>query len=275
MNSLSISNSEKKRCAIYVRVSTTEQVIGGYGLDMQLRNCKAMAIVKGWEVVEIYEDKGISGTKRPKERPGLKQLILDAQDEKFEGLIFYKLDRIGRNSAIVVTVITYLSRWGISIVSCQENIDTSTPTGVFVLKLFSNLSELERENMNIKLKDGAEKRREQDGEVGGILPYGYRKINNKVSLNPEQAEIIRYIFSERAKGYKLLDIAEDLNEKGVLSPKGSYWYKSTVSSIISKKDIYLGGSRNRSDFQPLLPPEQEIRVKLYYTTPISQRKQKI
>ena len=248
MQSLSVSNSEKKRCAIYTRVSTIEQVKDGFGLDFQARNCRAMSVVKGWDIVEIYEDKGISGTKRPKDRPGLKRLIQDAQDGKFDALIFYRLDRIGRNSSIVVTIITYLSRWGISIVSCQENIDTSTPAGIFVLKLFSNLAELEKENINTKLKEGAERRREKDGEVGGILPYGYRRINNKIALNPEQVEIIRYIFGERLKGVKLLDIANNLNDKNVVSPKGSLWYKSTVSSIISKKEIYLGGSRNRSDF---------------------------
>ena len=130
--------------AIYLRVSTQKQVDTGYGLDLQLNSCRMMAQMKNWNVVKVYRDEGISGTLGPSSRPGLKQMLLDSVTGLFEVLIFYNLDRLGRDLGVINKIITDLTNNKIGIVSCKESIDSSTPQGLFVIQLFGGLAQMNR-----------------------------------------------------------------------------------------------------------------------------------
>ena len=238
--------NEISKCAIYIRVSTTIQVKEGYGLDMQKRNCEALALVKGWEVVKVYADEGISGTTIPSQRPGLKQLIIDARNKMFQAVIFYSLDRIGRTLRIALDTIEYLEIMKIKCISHKENIDTSDDAGIFVLAMFSAIAELERKTIISRLCEGKKDRALIDGEIGGVLPYGYWRVNKKVEINDKQAEVIRYVYYKKSQNYTLKKIAQMLDKKDIKPSKGEKWNPSSIRKILMKKDIYLGGYRNGS-----------------------------
>lgn len=236
------------KAAIYIRVSTVKQVNEGFGLDSQKHRCSMMAEMKGWPIVKIYSDEGISGTLGSESRPGLRKVLEDAKDKVFDVLIFYSLDRLGRTTAIVLKTIEQLTEMGIKIVSCKESIDTSSPTGVFVLTIFAALAQLERDTIVNRMVEGKRERIKLDGECGGTLPYGYIRVDNKVAIHPGRGKIVNDIFyGKYIQKYSIRKICTILNHNKVAPPKSDKWHPSTISNILNYKDKYDGGSRNGSD----------------------------
>lgn len=235
------------KAAIYIRVSTIKQVNEGFGLDSQKHKCSMMAEMKGWPIVKIYSDEGISGTLGSDQRPGLQSVLNDAKNGMFEVLIFYSLDRLGRTTSIVLKTIEQLTVMNIKIVSCKESIDTSSPTGVFVLTIFAALAQLERDTIVSRMVEGKKERIKVDGECGGTLPYGYVRVDNKVKIHKNQGVIVNQIFeSYYSKKMSYQKIVDALNQMGIEPPKGNKWNKSTVANLISYRLKYQGGSRNGS-----------------------------
>jgi site-specific DNA recombinase len=109
-----------------LRVSTDDQAGHGYGIEVQLTQCKAMATVKGGDIFGIYDDAGISGTKGESKRTELARMMKDIRSGKLDMVIFAALDWLGRNTRIILDLVEK------EIVRCKESLDTSTPTGKFV-----------------------------------------------------------------------------------------------------------------------------------------------
>ena len=166
-----------KSTAIYTRVSTTEQAESGNGLDVQLQRCEAQILAKGWSVFGVYSDDGISGTKAAADRAGLRELLDNACAGLFDAVVFLSLDRIGRNTRIVLDTIEKLTECNVEVVSVKESIDTSTPSGKFVLTIFAALAQLERDNIVERTTDGRNSRGKRDGEKGGKVPVGYKECS--------------------------------------------------------------------------------------------------
>jgi site-specific DNA recombinase len=235
------------KAAIYTRVSTIKQVNEGFGLDFQKHRCVMMAELKGWPVIKEYSDEGISGTLDSEKRDGLRGMLEGAKNKEFDVLIFYSLDRLGRSTSIVLKTIEELTNMNIKIVSCKESIDTSSPTGVFVLTIFAALAQLERDTIVNRMVEGKKERIKVDGECGGGLPYGYYRVDGKVSINNEESKIVNNIFEGYyTKKMSMRKIAEILNKENIKPPKGSEWYQSAISSIIKNREKYQGCIRNGS-----------------------------
>src|SRR6478736_5015072 len=100
------------RAAIYARVSTTEQTA-----DNQLIELRRYVEARGWTATE-YVDEGVSGAKD--KRPSLDQLIADAKRRRFDVLVVWRLDRLGRNLRHLVTLLDEFSALGVAFVSLSE-----------------------------------------------------------------------------------------------------------------------------------------------------------
>lgn len=243
-----ITKDSSKLCAIYLRVSTQDQVDDGYGLDYQLAKCEMVANLKEWDVYKVYSDKGISGTKDVKDRNGLKQIIRDAKAKRFDALIFYSLDRLGRNTRIVLNLVQQLADLGVTIYSHKETLDTSTSTGIFVLTMFAALAQLERDNIVERTTNGLHQRGLTDGEMGGGIPYGYYRGETGIRVNAKTLSTVLTIFQLRDFGDSLREIADFLNRRGIPTPKnGKQWYKGSVRVILNNREKYEGGKRGMSE----------------------------
>ncbi len=256
------------RAGIYLRVSTLDQK-EGHGIELQKTRCEAMAVVKGWTITKVYMDEGISGTIKETDRPGFSQLIYDATHKLIDAVIVYALDRLGRKTQIVLRTIENLAEMGIKLVSCRENLDTSSAAGTFMVTIFAALSQLDRDTIVERMKAGTEERRKIDGDIGGHMPMGYKRARATVLIVEEKAEVVRHIFHRRYIDFRFMyEIADELNEKDVPRPtkRGKVWKAAVVQRILDNEGKYLGGYRNRSKFRwprilPLNFEEQERDAK--------------
>jgi site-specific DNA recombinase len=237
------------RAAIYLRVSTEDQAIEGYGLEVQRERCPAQAIAKGWTIAGEYSDEGLSGTKDISGRPALAALMTQAEAGHIDAIIVLALDRLGRKTKIVLDIAERYREMGIALVSCKESLDTSTPQGQFVLTMFAALAQLERDTIVERTTAGRNQRGKRDGEKGGRVPLGYiRTAEGAIFVDEHSAAIVRRIFALRDTGPTMLAIAEALS--GVTTSRGGKrWYASSVREVLLNEDNYRGGKRGDSDLR--------------------------
>ena len=138
MATLQHSTPQIARVALYARVST----LNGQNPEMQLAELREYAQRRGWEVYSEYCDLGISGAKDS--RPQLNRMIADAHARKFDAVVVWKLDRLGRSLKHLVTVIDDLEHYAVAFVSLRDNIDMSTPSGRLMLHLLAAMAQFER-----------------------------------------------------------------------------------------------------------------------------------
>jgi DNA invertase Pin-like site-specific DNA recombinase len=146
------------RVAIYARVSTLDQEP-----ENQLAELRRYVADRGWSAVE-YVDRGISGAKDT--RPALDRLVTDAKRRRFDVLLCWRLDRLGRNLKHLVTLIEELQALGVAFVSLNEGIDATTPAGKLQLHILAALAEFERERIRERVKAGLARVRAAGGRLG-------------------------------------------------------------------------------------------------------------
>lgn len=235
------------RAAIYTRVSTDDQAEQGYGLDVQRARCSAQIVAKGWTLAGEYTDDGISGTKDETQRPGLAALLKASQDGQIDAAVVLALDRLGRNTMLVLTLVDRLTKAGVALVSCKESLDTSTPQGAFVLTMFAALAQLERDMIVERTTAGRDERGRRDGEKGGRVPMGYVRLPDAaVGIDQQAAERVIFIFNLRRQGLTMQAIAERLNAMGCMTPRGYQWHASSVKAVLDNEADYRGGKRGES-----------------------------
>ena len=127
------------KAAIYARVSTFDQEP-----ENQLQELRRYCEARGCTTVE-YVDRGVSGSKD--RRPALDQLLTDAKRRKFDVLVCWRLDRLGRNLKHLVTLIEELQSVGVGLVTLGEGIDTTTPAGRLQLHVLSAISQFEHDRI--------------------------------------------------------------------------------------------------------------------------------
>ena len=150
-----------KRAAIYVRVSTDSQTI-----ENQLRELRQVAERRGWEVVEVYNDAGISGAKGRENRPGLDLLLKDASRRKFDVVMAWAIDRLGRSLIDLLGTIQHLEAVGVDLYLDQQAIDTTTPMGRLVFQVTGAFAEFERSMIRQRVKAGLKRAVAQGTRLG-------------------------------------------------------------------------------------------------------------
>lgn len=239
------TTTETVKPAYYLRVSTTEQALDGYGLASQRAKCDAMATIKGWNGAIEYADEGISGTKDETERPGLSALLDAVASGAVNAVIVSSLDRLGRAAGLVLRIVEMVETGGAALVSCKESLDTSTPSGRFALTIFAAIAQLDRENIVERTTAGRNERGKIDGEKGGRLPLGYVRAET-VAIDHDAAATVKRIFALRAGKATLTAIANELNATATSTRHGQQWYASTVREVLRNEDKYRGATRGES-----------------------------
>src|SRR6202049_1200437 len=134
------------RAAIYARVSTVDQEP-----ENQLQELRRYIDARGWSGVE-YVDRGVSGAKD--RRPALDQLLADARRRRFDVLVCWRLDRLGRNLRHLITMLEELQALGVAFVSLAEGIDATTPAGRLQMQILGAIAEFERGRIQERVRAG-------------------------------------------------------------------------------------------------------------------------
>jgi site-specific DNA recombinase len=251
------SKSEIERVALYLRVSSEEQR-ERQTIQTQREFLSEYARVMGLEVVDNYLDDGVLGTIPLEERSEGKRLLEDARAGKFDTVLVYKLDRLGRTLLVIVEAHDKLAEFGVGLRSPHEAIDTSTPHGRFAFQTLASVAELERENIRTRTRDGLH-RAFRAGKYMGVVPYGYvANKNARLEVVREEAEVVREIFGRITGGASLYAVAKELNERHIPPPGRRYgsgkrrwqnrWAPTTVRNIVHQRaysgvhEVTLGGS---------------------------------
>jgi len=151
--------SEKQiRVALYARVSTADQTT-----ENQLIELRRYAEARGWTSTEYLED-GVSGAKE--RRPALDRLMGDARRRRFDVLLVWRLDRLGRSLKHLIVTLDELAALGIAFVSMNEGIDCMTPAGKLQLHLLAAIAEFERERIRERVMAGLQRARRQGQRLG-------------------------------------------------------------------------------------------------------------
>jgi site-specific DNA recombinase len=224
--------------AIYCRVSTSEQAQHGYSLEAQERDCRAFVQRQGWNVAELYLDDSSGRTDR---RPALQRLLADADRLKIDKVVFYDLDRFMRNLKLQLDLHAELTARGITLVSINDNIDTSTPEGRLQFQIKGAISEWFSNQLARKVKRGLAEKLAQ-GHHNGPVPLGYRRDGRSLVESPDAATV-RLVFELYATGnHSDTTIAEEMNERGLTTEhKGMrhLFQRDTVGNILSNP-VYIG-----------------------------------
>jgi site-specific DNA recombinase len=229
------------RAIIYTRVSTEEQASEGHSLEAQARICRAFADQRGWSVVALYEDAGISG--KNDRRKGFQAVLADVRQGRADIVVTHKLDRFSRSIIDILVYMRELSKLGVSYASATEQFDFTTPMGKVVLTILAAFAEWYLDNLSAETKKG-KKERAQKGLWNGNPPFGYR-VNpdtKRLEIEPHEAEGVRMAFREYAAGHRTdIQIARLLNaaDYRTFARKPMPFSKDTVREML-KNVFYLG-----------------------------------
>src|SRR3954470_16347992 len=163
-----------KRAALYLRVSTDQQTT-----ENQRRRLMQLAELRGWTVVKEYEDAGISGAKGRDKRPAFDALMQDAKRRRFDLVMVWSVDRLGRATATVATAMTELDELGVGFYADKEGMDSTTAHGRAMLQMAAVFGELERAMIRQRVQAGMD-RVKTTGKTKSGKPVGRPAITAAV-----------------------------------------------------------------------------------------------
>ena len=237
----------KKKCYIYIRVSTAMQV-DGYSLEAQKERLMKFAEFQEMEVVREYCDAGKSG-KSITGRPEFQRMLQDVSEER-DGVAFilvFKLSRFGRNAADVLNSLQFIQDYGVNLICVEDGIDSSKDSGKLTITVLSAVAEIERENILVQTMEGRKQKAREGKWNGGQAPFGYDldSRNSTLVVNEEEAEIVRIIYDKFVHTDMGADaICNYLNQRGYTKKKVrghelNYFARGLIMKILDNP-VYTG-----------------------------------
>ncbi len=234
------------RAVIYARYSSENQREAS--IDDQLRVCKARITAEGWDLVQVFQDRAISGATAL--RPGYQALLAAARDGGFDIALAEALDRLSRDQEDVAALFKRLRFAGIRIVTLAEGEVTELHVG-----LKGTMNALFLRDLAAKTHRGL-RGRVALGRSGGGNAYGYRvvrrltedgeRVAGERAIDDLEAATVRHIFRDYAAGLSPRQIALNLNVQGIAGPRGGSWSASTINGNrtrgtgILNNELYIG-----------------------------------
>ena len=150
-----------KRAALYLRVSTDRQTV-----ENQRQALEQVARHRGWEIIATYSDKGISGSKGRKDRPEFDRMLSEAARGRFDVVMAFALDRIGRSLADLLHSIRHLEECNVDLFIDRQMLDTTTPQGKLLFAVTGAFAEFERDMIVHRVNAGLARARARGTKLG-------------------------------------------------------------------------------------------------------------
>lgn len=224
---------KKIKVAAYCRVSSDsdKQLMSfvtqrDYYEELILKN-------NNWELVDVYADEGITGTKRDK-RDEFNRMIDECEDGKIDLIITKSFSRFARNTLECIEVIRKLKLMNIGIIFEKENINTLSAESEMVLTLLSSIAQEESISISKNQRWSYKKRFTEGRWKPSNITYGYTKDQSgEIIKNIQERELMNVIFTRFLMGWGTRRIARELDKLGYKPKKGERWSESTINDIVS------------------------------------------
>ena len=226
---------DKKKCGLYMRVSTEDQAREGFSLPEQKERLEAFCKFKGYEVIDYYQDAGISA-KTGNHRPEFERLKEDIKSKKINTIIALKLDRITRSIYDWENLITFLDENDAYLDCANDEVNTTTANGKMISRLLMSVSQNEIERTSERTKIGMAGAIKQ-GHIPHKAPLGYKREEKKLVIDYSTKDVVVRIFNLYYEGYSYQKISNLFNSEKVLGREN--WRDATILSIL-ENEIYKG-----------------------------------
>lgn len=217
----------------------TEQT--DYSPAAQLADIKEYATHNGYHIPEefIFMDEGISG-KRADKRPAFQAMIRQARKKSnhIQYIIVHKFDRFARNKEDSVLYKALLKKDGVKVISVKEPIPQDDKFAV----IYESMLEAMAEYYSLNLAEEVNKtmiKKAQAGEWQATAPFGYKNENKSLTIVPEEAKMIRYIFEQYIAGTSMFALSRQMNQMGYRTHRGNVFEHRTIQYILNNP-VYKG-----------------------------------
>ena len=226
---------EKKKCGLYMRVSTEDQAREGFSLPEQKERLESFCKFKGYEIIDYYQDAGISA-KTGNHRPEFERLKDDIKAKRINTIVALKLDRITRSIYDWENLMTFLDENDAYLDCVNDEINTTSANGKMISRLLMSVSQNEIERTSERTKVGLAGAI-KCGHIPHIAPLGYKHEDKKLVIDYATKDVIVRIFDLYYNGYSYQKISNLFNEEKVLGKDN--WRDSTIQTIL-ENEIYKG-----------------------------------
>ena len=260
--------TQKLRCAIYTRKSSEEGLEMEFNsLDAQRDACSAYIASQrseGWlELAGHYDDGGISGGTL--ERPALKRLLADIEEDRVDVVVVYKIDRLSRALMDFAKLVEVFDRNDVTFVSVTQSFNTTTSMGRLTLNILLSFAQFEREVIGERIRDKVAASRKRGIWMGGNVPLGYEVKDRKLIIKESEAAIVRMIFERFVAVGSATALARALVTEGVRTRRGRLVDKGFLYKLLANR-VYIGdavhkGTAYPGEHKPIVSRELFDRVR--------------
>ena len=249
--------------AVYLRVSTEDQAKEGFSINAQKEKLTKYAEINDWDIYDFYIDDGISG-KNIKDRSEVNRLLEDVKQGKVKNILVYKLDRLTRSVADLISLINLFESNNCAFNSHTEKIDTTNAVGRMFVKMLGIFAEFERENLAERVAFGYEQKTREGNYTNTNGVYGYDYIIGEgLEVNIAEKGVVNNIYNWYLNGDSMISICRKLNSTHTPTKRGGKWAGSTIRSILTNP-LYIGkvryGVANNNKFKQFVVDGNNIEV---------------
>ena len=248
----------KLRVAAYARVSSgSEDQLNSFAAQ-NAHYTELITDNPEWEFVDVYADKGITGTSAEK-RDDFQRLLADCRRGRVDKILVKSSSRFARNAKECLEAVRELKALGVGVCFEEQGIDTAQMLGEMQLTLFAMAAQEESASISKNMRWSIQKRMENGTFTACYPAYGFSLENGKLHPKEEEVAIVRIMVSLAAQGVGHNRIAGYLNELGAPPRNGKKkWLGTTVSYILSNEKL-IGDSLVQKEFTPAVLPFRKIK----------------
>jgi site-specific DNA recombinase len=225
-----------RRAVIYARISVTQEA--SVSIDRQVEAAQQYAAARGWQVVGIFPENGVSAShNKPVDRAAWRELL--ASPLQFEAVIIWKLDRLARRVLDFHLANEALRERGAGLVAVENSLDLTTGDGRFVANVLASFAEYEADAISARVAAARTHLLRAGRVVGGTVPYGWRSVPNPdgpglvLAHDPDRIDYVRGMAERVLRGNSIYSVVQWLDEIGVATPTGrGGWSYNTVERIL-------------------------------------------
>ena len=256
------------RVAAYCRVSSdSSDQLHSYASQI-CKYTEEISSHEGWELVDIYADEGLTGTRMDK-REDFQRMLSDCRKGKIDKILVKSISRFARNTKDCLATLRELLTLGVSVYFEKENINTETLTTELMVSVFGALSQQESISISQNQRISYQRRMERGEFITTKAPFGYRlKDGKNLEIVEDEAKLVRQIFNLYLSGVSTAEIAETVRRTGICTRDGGAEWNHVGINYILRNEKYIGDALCQkkivTDTFPFIKKRNEGEKDQYY-----------